>query len=374
MSKAIKEVGFNNGQSNVLVLVGDAGNHDSENDKNSDKYNKKKIIKLLVDKKINLISFQVNNNTLDNNKTIISNRFSSDSKAYIFGSATNILKKMKTDAKIKIIQEKNESYSLGFKGFNLETTQPLYGTFNKAVPGESMKISTFKRNLINSFTSYMIKLDKEAKELEDIIDGSPLPTDGGDEKRFRLQLEDFCEINGLTDYECELLYNEGEVSVAGYTHMKINGYTALTAVAFISKNYKEKIDERLEDLSSIGTSNISEARKKLYETIITIVRGLMGPNTPESVIADKTFDEIWNIILNIDFSENNALKTTKIKDIKNDQVIGSDDLLIFIENLKSEVENFQEFPQERDVKYSSFKNGREIFYWIPFSKIPRGGE
>ena len=221
----------------------------------------------------------------------------------------------------------------------------------------------------------METLDEMSRQTLETLEGlgGGVPDNNVTSRRYKLKLEDYCEANGLTEYECELLYNEGEVSVAGYAHVQVNGHDVLTPVAFISKTFKNKIDERLDDLASLRHSNISEARQGLYDIIITLVQGLLGETTAEATIMEMTFNDIWKILLQVPFSDNSPLRVKKIKDIKNGN-IDSDDLMVFIDNFKEQAEDFQDFPLEKDLRSSTFKNGDQTFYWIPFSKIPRGGE
>jgi len=291
---------------------------------------------------------------------------------------------------VKLVPEKNNSYSLGFTGFNSEKVKPVFGIFNHAVKGTGMKESVFYRNLIQSFNKYMKQLDLEHRDLcvqlGDCIDTAPkkcgdcnrlnkncICDDDEKKRKFKLTLEDFCARHNLSERECDLLYKEGDVAVAGYSPVRLSNTDALVPVAFISKSYKKKIDERLGDLQAISSKNITKARDQLYSTIITLVRGLMGPNTPEETIMNKSFNDIWDILLGVPFSENSPLRNKKIKDLRSSN-IGSDDLLEFIELFQSDCDKFMAFPEKKDKRFSSWRNGDQTFYWIPFSRIPRGGE
>ena len=75
--------------------------------------------------------------------------------------------------------------------------------------------------------------------------------------------------------------------------------------------------------------------------------------------------------MNIPFSEKSKLGTKKIRDLRT-QNISSDEFEIFLENFKSQVDAFVDFPRDRDLKYTEHRSGSQTFYWVPFSKIPRG--
>ena len=62
---------------------------------------------------------------------------------------------------------------------------------------------------------------------------------------------------------------------------------------------------------------MSQMKQSLYEALISQTQIITGD--PEEVIADKTLNEIWGILLNIPFDYNNIygdLKYQKLKDIK----------------------------------------------------------
>jgi len=144
------------------------------------------------------------------------------------------------------------------------------------------------------------------------------------------------------------------------------------SVAYMSTTYKAKLDERLGELAYI-TGSGQKARDKFYKTLISLIKGLVGENTPEEEIKKWTFDETWEIILNIPFSNRSSLNTRQIKDLLTDN-ISSDEFEIFLENFKGQTEAFINFPRDKDLKYTEYRSGSQTFYWIPFSVIPRGEE
>ena len=135
-------------------------------------------------------------------------------------------------------------------------------------------------------------------------------------------------------------------------------------------DFKKTLDDRLGALSSIGGSG-QDVRDQFCETLISLIQGLVGEEVSQDIIMDRTFDETWDIILNIPFATSSPLKNKKIKDILSGNV-SNDDFLIFLDNFKSQTQAFIDFPRDTDLKYTVYKRGSQTFYWIPFSKIPRG--
>jgi len=367
MTQAIKKAGFVAGESNVIVLVGDAGNH--KNDINN--LTNESVIDLLAEKSINLISFQVN--FLTGRHAPSYGKFNVDSKSYILESAKKFINEIDDSAglDVKLIDgEFPNSYSLGFTGFESQNTKPMFGVFNHSVPGQSMSLNTFRNNFVDSVLEYLKELDKTKRELECLITG-----DCGDQidgEIFTLPTGDICRLLNLSDKQCQLFIDQGDISIQGFTHMKLGNHDVYTPVAYISKTYKSTLDERLSELAFIGGSG-QKARDQFYKTLVSLIKGLVGEQTPEDQIKDWTFDKTWDIILNIPFSESSPLKNKKIKDLLTDNISGSD-FENFLDNFKSQTDAFISFPRDQDLDYSEYISGSQTFYWIPFSKIPRGDD
>lgn len=375
MTQAIKRAGFVNGESNILVLVGDAGNH--FNDEKG--LTKRAVIDLLAKKRINLISFQVNFETGKAGPAYA--KFASDSKNYITGSAALFVNSISNYEGITTKLNKSNSansYELGFKGFKKFT--PLFGVYNHAIPGKSMSKKVFRNNLVNSFLKYMENLDTKAelisckinRDCDDIQKIKERKSKGDDRIIFDASSDEICKLLNLTPEQCQLFINEGDISISGYTHMKIGKHDVFNSVAYMSKTFKLKLDERLGELSYVSGSG-QKARDEFYSSLITLIRGLIGEDTSEELIKDWTFDKAWEIILNIPFSQKSSLNTKKIRDLRTSNISG-DEFEIFLENFKSQVDAFIDFPRDRDLKYTEHRSGSQSFYWIPFSKIPRGEE
>jgi len=374
MTEAIKRAGFVNGQSNIIVLVGDAG--DRKNDKNN--LTKESVIDLIAKKRINLISFQVN--FLSGRAAPAYSNFSSDSRSYIKASAKKFIDKLHNSNGLGVRLYKGttpNSYNLGFSGFKSEKTKPLFGVFNHAIPGNPMSVKTFRNNLVNSFLNYMKLLDEQKEIFNCLITNDCDPKEKGveideDGPIFDGETDDICRLLNLTDEQCQLFVDQGQISISGYTHMKLGNDEVFNSVAYMSTTYKAKLDERLGELAYI-TGSGQNARDKFYKTLISLIKGLVGENTPEEEIKKWTFDETWEIILNIPFSNRSSLNTRQIKDLLTDN-ISSDEFEIFLENFKGQTEAFINFPRDKDLKYTEYRSGSQTFYWIPFSVIPRGEE
>lgn len=373
MTEALKNGGFKQGQSNILLLVGDAGNH-LEDEKG---LNKQKVIDLIVEKNVNVISFQVNYLTSGTAKKVYQ-KFNSDSRSYIIQSGKKQLLRQKGSRSkyfVGLNKEKSNSYSVAYDGYGFNENWPTFGIFNHALPGEAMNVKTFSENLTNSFTNYMNRLEKWTNSLGDLSSGSDEVYQLMDEQEkinFDLKLRDICDRLQLTEDQCEMLKNEGQISISGFVHTTIKDQKVLTEVAYMSKNMKRKIDDRLNRLAAIRDGNITKVRENLYNTIVMIVQGLVtGSNAGEEIIGNWTFDEVWDIILGVPFSSSSPLKDNTINSLRSPDIT-NDEIQEFVEGFCSEVDRFIDFPKAKDEFSSVFRKNGQEFYWIPIQKIPRG--
>ena len=373
MTQALKNGGFKKGQSNVLVLVGDAGNH--LNDEKG--LNRQNVIDLIVEKNVNVISFQVNYLTGKAKK--VYQKFNSDSRSYILESGKKQLLKQKGSRSkyfAGLKKEKSNSFSVAYDGYGFNENWPTFGIFNHAMPGEQMDVGTFSKNLTNSFANYMSRLEKWTNSLGDLSAGTDEVyqlMDDQEKLNFDLRLRDICDRLNLTVDQCEMLKNEGQISIAGFVHTTIKGQKVLTEVAYMSKNMKRQIDDRLNRLANVRGGSITKLREDLYTTIVMIVQGLVtGSDAGEEIIGNWTFDEVWDIILGVPFSSNSTLKYNTISSIRNTSEISNDEIKEFVEGFVSEVDRFIDFPKEKDRFSSVFRKNGQEYYWIPIQKIPRG--
>ena len=372
MIQAINGAGFKNGQSNIIILVGDAGNHLNDRDNLSSS----SVVKALSEKNINLISFQTNVVNGPNRK--IYAKFNKDTREYIIKTAENYLKKLKNSEGLSasISKLSNNSYQLKFLGFRSNETQPSFGFFNHALPGENLKVKEFKSTLVSKFLDYMEGLDDRAELLRIFIEGEGSGIDPETAKgiEFDAETSDLCRLYGFSDALCRALVSEGDISISGYTLMTVEGQPAYTEVAYISETMKGKLDERLGSLSLIDINSGADTRQQFYETLVSLIQGLIGENINsnfEKQIGEYTFNQVWNILLNVPFSTKSVFRDQPIKDLLTSN-ISDTEFEIFLSNFQAQTKAFIEFPRDRDMRSSVYKSGSQKFYWIPFNRIPRG--
>ena len=368
MVKGIERIGFKEGNSNMVILVGDAGNH--RNDIKG--YTRSSVTELLSAKKINLISFQVN--YLKNSAYA---KFNSDARGYLLETSKIRLSRAnyKQNVKSRLTQFGSDNYSqrLSFTGLDRKFW-PLFGAFKFSVEGSGLNVRDFEYNFTKLFIEYMHNLDHQREILKNAMgkfrgDGIIFPKDTNNE-----EFEDIDEMlreKGFNEKQIALLKRQGQLSVHGYVHTRIGEKpSAYRPVMFISKSFKERVIDRQLDKIAGFNGSIPKARKHLYSTFITLIQGMVGETTPEKVIKNKTFDQVWKILLGVDFDRNSILRNVAIKDLKTGK-IDDDDIKEFFEVFKSDVRRFLKKPY--DDKYTLFEAAEQEYLWIPLNDVPGCG-
>ena len=368
MIRSIKEINFTKGRSNMLILVGDAGNHLV--DKNG--YNRQMVTDLINQYKINLISFQVN---YFNNAAYP--KFNSDVRGYIKNAAKNRIslanyKKINPKPIFKKLKNDQNSESVSFTDLP-ENLWPMFGAFKWAERGNRLNPRIFEDNFNNLFIKYMDRLDVQRGKLKEIKNGI---RNGSPIKKVNIEsfedIDNFLREKGFTENQIELLRTQGQLSVNGYIHMNIGELpSAYRPVMFISRSFKERvIDDRLQQIASFN-GNISKTRDHLYNTFIALIRGMVGEGEKEKTIKQYTLNQVWDILLGIKFDSNSPLRDVKIKDLKSSR-IDDEKIENFIAEFKNDVDKFLTKPY--DDRYTLFEAAEQEYLWIPLADVPGCGD
>lgn len=385
LSRSIDDAQFDPEQTNILVLIGDAGN---DNEQYKNEYTIEKIIDKVYEKNINMISFQVN---YPENKAYAF--FNKEVNQIIGESAQKHIekgKKSNTNTYNDFRYDPNmedQTYYLRYTGSNTLMSNdiaPSFGFLKYAIPGAQggMSTSIFEKNLVKSLKDYVTKVDNLTKNLSMSVAGYSGET--GDIRQDRNGetidgpvmspgFKDYLKRKGLSDEEIDEIANQGEISAQGYFTIKHpNVYSdsfddpAFKPVIFISKDYKDKMDQQLDRISSVGAQERSEyKRRAMFDATIGILKSILGDEMSEDKLALYTFDKVWNEVLGVPFNGNATMKNQPIENIKS---MNKDDFNDFYNDFVEEVRDFKLF--NPNDEYTIWKKSGQTYYWIPLELVP----
>lgn len=368
ISEGIKKAGFVDGQSNIIVLIGDAGNHVPD----PKGFTLQKVVEGMSAHDMSFISFQV-----INGKDQSFADFNADSQDYIRGLAS----KVKVTSGVKARLEKHSgisnTYVLKFVDENGEDFSDIYrfGRFTYAQIETQMSSSVLEENINNALTGYLSSVNIRIEEIRRIIEGGP--TDSNTDIYGPAVINYICtemqESGKMTYNECvEFINSLGEFSFVGYTQMTYNDKTTpcYEAVVFLSKDEFDQIQYTLKSFKLSGT--ISQKRESLYIALLEQTKKMLGEVSVDN-IENKTLNEIWEIILNVPFDS--SRKYGGLGDIKLKEFMQLNDANfdLFLRDYEYKVRTFSPENYMKKGQERYFELAGQKFYWVPLKDFPGNG-
>ena len=358
----VKNSGFKKGESNVVVLVGDAGNH-----RDDEKYKLEQVISNLVDFDVNLIAFQV----IYSRPATFSD-FNKDVRRMLFDIAKNSNSNNKLNATLKKVQNIENSYRIEYlTSNNTKGFQYSFGRFTHASDGIAMSPLVLENNIRDAILQEFKPLvESKISELDKfILNGSSGSKMGGGQ--YDEDIKNWiCESLNKTSEECSKLFDSkngvDKFSFVGYTSMKFydNNSDCFQPVVFLS-------DKEISDLSKVFnelriTDNKSDQRDKFKEAILTQAKLALGIEN-EQLILNKTLNEIWDVLIGVEFDANKRYKNLGNSKLRDLDKVPSSDLKEFFARTSNTINSFDK------QKYNNRRfelAGGNYFYWVPLSDIP----
>lgn len=373
--EGVNKVGFQQGYSNLIVLIGDAGNHFPDPKNKS----LEKVVDVMDQYDMNLISFQV-----INGKDQSFADFNTDSQDYIRELASHV--KMTSDAgvvqnqKAQLVKHPSieNTYVLEFIGeTGVEITEIYrFGRFTYAQINTQMSTSILEENIKDAVSGYLSSLNKKVASINRMIEGGVQTTP---DKTMQAKEYDATVVhyictemdkNGKMTYnECvEFINSLGEFSFVGYTNMRFNGATedCYEPVVYLSKT---EFDDVLKTLSTLRRAfTKSQKRDALYTALAEQAQSMLGEANDEN-IKNMTLNEIWKIVLNVpfDFSgKYGGLGDTRLYEIRN---LNDGSFDRFLEDFENKSSRFS----LDNYRNRSFILSNQTYYWVPLRDFPGNG-
>tara|TARA_B110000971_G_scaffold221937_1_gene271663 strand:+ start:3372 stop:5780 length:2409 start_codon:yes stop_codon:yes gene_type:complete len=363
--ESLDNLGLQSDQSNIMILIGDAGNHlPDPKDKTLDQ-----VVDAMSKYNFNLISFQVINDL--SKKPYY--QFNKDSRLYLYKLSKLVKKLDGVKSELILMDPANfdNTYELKFNsqtGLDLSELY-MFGRFTFASNNEPMDPKVLEANIKDATQSYLSQINSKIQKIKRLTDGESVGGQMGEmDKDFGKGMCQDCSDNPEEYAAClKWLNSIGDFSYVGYTNINMYGEgKVFDYVVFMSRNEFILLQKSFSNLKGFGTQ--SQKAERLYQAIISQMKSLTGD--PEDVIAEKTLDQIWNQLLNIPFDMNGTydnLKNQKLKDIKG---LNSTIFRRFLTDFSDKCENFTP-----DLyRNRSFILADQIYYWVPLKDFPGNNE
>jgi len=361
--KGVPEVGFVEGQTNIIVLIGDAGNHES------DSVTLDEVVSVLEPYDVSFIAFQVIQGSDYSYMT-----FNLDSKEYIKGVFANRRTEFLNSGG-ELIQHTaiKNTFQFVMQDDIVITNLYGFGRFTYANMGEAMSTVELKKNIQNAINENVDALTRKIADLRAICgDGGVSKASGQvySEELLRYLARKLSESTGKSFEECaQMLRNLNEFSFVGYTSTEFYGKKSqcYDNVVYLTSTEFDRLKQVLEDFYKGG--NTTKSKISFKDALSEQSKAILGSQVEQSYIDNLTLDEVWKITMNIPFDSQNrygSLRYTRIKDLVNTT---NPDFDAFYQDFMRKCSNFG--PQWYSDR--SFIMGGTTHYWVPLNDFPGNG-
>ena len=361
----LPKVGYVQNQSNILVLVGDAGNHYPD-----PKGNSIKTVNTMIEKyELSLIGFQVINGQAN-----AYGDFNGDIRNMLRNIARNSIGDKPNFTGDLIKSNIPNTFKLEYKyGSKDVATLNRFGRFTYAQIENPMPTEILRTSIIDAMRSYMEVVNKRVIDINSLLeDGIQSTANNPEIQAYNDAMVSYvCELlernQGMEPHETrEWLKNLGEFSFTGYTNMSfIDDVPAYQAVVFLSKT---EFDDVINTLAQFNIStNSSDTQLKLQRALIEQAKKMLGDLQSEDYLLEMTLNEIWKILLQVPFDPENkygSIANLKLKEFT--QKRHAKELNLFITSFRQKIHGFT--PDA--YRNRSFVLSGQRFYWIPLDEFP----
>lgn len=375
IDRALNEAGFSKDATNIIVVLGDAGDFSAlptrvkANQNHKAYIDRNKLLRQLDDFDVHLMGIQcIRHNKNSPAGGAANEAFYSQIQDLMYENAKNGWSKAKkTDPELKElgIVESNGRLQLVNSVLNGRLIYPI------AVPKignwtiiKDYDVSDELVKLLDDATIFQAKVRETVNEIINEPDAI-IPDE------FRAAVKSY--FSGLTesDFE-ELAKGKYKFMLDGYTPFRIsNCKYPLYKHVLLMPDYDLKFLIRiLKDLRRAEQAPAGEQREELYNAWKDIMRMYVGSEigiNPDEV----TMDQIDLYMQGIPLGRESILKNVKLKDINNERMISDEEINMYLEKVAQKITSLEAIHKEGSNHFYSFTKGSDlIYYWIPAEFLP----
>jgi len=370
IDQALKKAGLKKDQNNIIVLVGDAGDHLDDHNRGNEDFTSIDPFDLQtsVDKwGAHLISL----------KCPVTSGNAGD--AFLMQSEELILE----TAKLSFNKYKGIGTLVG-----LDIANPKFidgHLINGSIYGSALKVSNSREltNTIEDEVAAAIKFTTDITNVSNKIfeDGSSF----GDNNRkdaagqfgpavASILYENFRE---LSQKDIKKLANEKyQFYLEAYVPIKVQGakYNGFSNVLFLPEDDMESMRDILRRLADTASRTPDEQRESLTKTWLELLRIYTGEKNPENIKA-MTLEEVNNRMQGVEkegitFKVDKKLAKVKITDLKKRKVVSDSEIRAYVGKITANYKQLDEIlKQGKNYEFCYTSNGN-TYYWIPVDYLP----
>lgn len=354
-------------ESNVIILVGDAGNHI-----NDQKVDAEEIALQLSRKNCSFLTFQVHHEShpsydhfIDQMKNLMT---SAADLSYSNYEAT--ARKINIELAAPEFQKRdNNTYQLNntaFIGSVVECPK------NEAVP--PLKLQNEVKETIVAQNLYVDNLLNIMKEMiEAGLDENIASQRGSDSiyaNNYDHTVIDLLTREGYTQDEIEFMRAKNyQLYINGYSPMKIDGLSYPLYKRVLLLNNLELADLVLSIQKLISSSgNSTDLRERMKEAWKNLLKRYIGDFSEEE-FNQMPMSEIHEKIFGVPIGDESLLKNMRLQDITNRSKLSEEDFAMYYAQIKSKYRELLKIINSEKYLYS-FRSNEQPYYWISEDLLP----
>ena len=329
------------------------------------------VTELLYNNNMNIISFQVN---ICDNEGESYQKFKRDSRTYIREVAKNIV-----SDKVKL---KPQLKKIGGYAFKLDLSEEgrrdynnMFGRFVYASE-EPMNPNFLKETIVESMSEYMNVIDSNIVLIEnrrwepihrDPDNSSEIDTENPP-KGLILHIMNTLNCDQATAIN---FLNRTEVTTRAYVAIEYSeGTDALKPVVFLSELEKDNLKKSLRGVLIKNKMSKNDKKKLFQDKLVAVCKTILGDKISESTIKGYTLNEVWQVILGVEFNGHKDLKNIKLRRIVDD--VPHELISKLLTDFQDKASDFVETDYQRSNRFDSrrFLLNGVYFYWIPLEDLP----
>ncbi len=359
INTALDRFRFNKDESNLMLVIGDCGN--ALNDTVAPQQSE--LVKKLVDKNVNLVSYQVRNLNHDaynvfNRQLLQMIKNSLQTKYDNLVEGSRVRAKTSNDGQL-FVCDKSGEYDLYF------------GEHKYATQGTTISADVLFSLMTNSIQKYSEVVQKQMDDITNVTITSLKGIKIGMAATAAVR-----EAGTITTNQAWLVDRFGNVEIEENQMVGFRGWTAkrdasgreyYKPVLFISNTEFDELLNRLKGVYDVARNPASDDRKA-YKTAIQALVKSMVPEATDQEIDEKGIAEVMNMISGLNETSISMSKGPTLLEITDPMKVKPAQYRTIVSDFKRKYETL-EFIKNTNYTYVREFNGAK-YYWIPVEDLP----
>lgn len=370
LKTALRQTNLPTDETNILVLIGDAGNHKRQDDS---QVPQEQVVSLLNNVNAHMLTFQVNSNGGRSYRDFIE-----ESKSMILAAAES--------RNGNIERAKNSSnMTLDLPVFNLDESKSyrldnseMIGFISQAIPGKRMQADQLKQEVKRIVKASNAQIDDLLNITDQIVmEGSNV--NRATEREVNVEANKYVSsytpsvLNMLgdmdiTDDQLRILCDEKyQFYMEGYSPYRVQGmeYPLFQNVLFLTRLELAQLIIKFDGLINANTG--FKRRRKMKDAWVELLKQHIGGLT-RLQMEEMTMEQINEKVFGLPGSSS-FLSNIKLKDITDQAVINDNEFQRYVVQIERKHNMLDRIYNKDNYEYS-FSSNDQKYYWIAESFLP----